>query len=76
MLQKEDKDLVEFHYHEALDRCHMMSEIFDQQLLQHSVITSLSSEHLVKKTAEKISLLLGEMYRQLGQLELDSSEVA
>ena len=66
--------LDQFHYHEALDRCHMLAEIYDQQLLQHSVISSMSNEHPVKETAEKISLLLGELYQQLGELESEITE--
>jgi hypothetical protein len=60
--------LDKYHYHEALDRCSLVAEVFEDQVIDHHVIHSLKKNHPAKKTANKISELFGELYQQLGTL--------
>ena len=54
------KDLIDlldkFHYHEALDRTHVICENIDSHLLQHPVCK------LDKEIADKVELALDTLY--------------
>lgn len=54
----------EFSYHEALDRTHVLLCMLDEHLLSHPVI---ESDPKLKKIAEDIEDLLGELYQLIGQ---------
>jgi hypothetical protein len=56
-MAKDLTDLMdEFHYHEALDRAHVICENIDSHLLQHPVCK------LDKEVASKVELALNTLY--------------
>ena len=63
-----DTKLDKFHYHEALDHCHLVGKVFESQVIDHYVIYLLPEAHPARKTADQISELFGELYQQLAEL--------
>jgi hypothetical protein len=55
--------LDEFHYHEALDRVHLIATIIDDHLIQHPVC-KIDKE--VAKPIEEALVLLAEAYQIIG----------
>jgi hypothetical protein len=71
MSKKIKNQLDEFHYHEMLDRLHMIISIGEDYLLQHPVC---EFENKVKQNIEKALLYLAEAYQTTGDLSLKRFE--
>ena len=63
MKNKTKKVLDEFYYHEALDRTHLILEIFTDFVVEHPTITSNMDLHGL---AETIGDDLAELYQRIG----------
>jgi cell fate (sporulation/competence/biofilm development) regulator YmcA (YheA/YmcA/DUF963 family) len=63
---KEKIKLDPFHYHEAIDRTHMIGCIIEDNLLNHPVI---QKHKKVKKKVNKVLKLFGEIYQNLGYID-------
>lgn len=59
------KHLSEFHYHEVLDRLHVIACNCESHLMQHPVV-KIESE--VKQSVEKAIEYLWEAYQQVGNI--------
>jgi len=63
--KKKKIQLDVFHYHEALDRSYVLSDMFSNNILDHPVIKN----HLeLKKDAEIIAYKLIELYQKIGNI--------
>ena len=60
------KKLDEFHYHEAVDRCYMLTNQVDEYLLEHPVVQKHKN---LKKKVDMAITLLAECYQEIGGLE-------
>jgi hypothetical protein len=60
--------LDEFHYHEAMDRAAMLTDMVDSYLIQHPVF---KAEKEYAKKVEKAAMLLAEAYQIAGHLSLE-----
>jgi hypothetical protein len=56
-------ELDDLHYHEALDRLHIIINIIDDHLIQHPVF-KLSTEE--RRLIEDAQLLLADAYQRIG----------
>ena len=56
------------HYHEMLDRLHLILCNVEDFLLDHPVS---HKEKKIRKKVEKASKLLSDVYREMGKLEFD-----
>jgi hypothetical protein len=66
MANEEIKDkLDQFHYHEALDRLHVVMSMCDEHLMQHPVIKIESS---VKQNVNEAIKLLWQAYQEVGHM--------
>jgi len=66
MANEEIKDkLDQFHYHEALDRLHVVMSMCDEHLMQHPVIKIESS---VKQNVNEAIKLLWHAYQEVGHM--------
>ena len=63
---QQSNELDEFHYHEALDRSHMISSMIEEFLIQHPVFEK--HNHL-RESAEKAQKLIIDSYQSIGALE-------
>lgn len=59
------KNLDQFHYHEALDRLHVIMSTCDEHLMQHPAI---KLEPEVKQNIDKAIQHLWEAYQQIGNI--------
>ena len=59
-------ELDEFHYHEALDRTHLIASMIEEFLLNHPVFEK--HNHL-RESAEKAQELIVDTYQSIGALE-------
>lgn len=57
-----------FSRHEALDRAHLIAEIFDTHLLHHAYIQATPE---LARQCEQIAEALGALYQAIGQQEED-----
>ena len=57
--------LDDFHYHEALDRLHVVMDIIDSHLIQHPV---LKLETEVKDLVDDAQIKLWEAYQIIGNI--------
>lgn len=53
--------LDKFHYHEVLDRTHMIRNIIDNELYNHPAISKKMKKHI-----DKVQILLGKVYQLAG----------
>lgn len=60
-----------YHYHEALDRAHMISCIFHEHIVEHKAVQA-SAE--LKAKADEIAEALGEFYQMCGTVSADFDE--
>lgn len=60
--------LDEFHYHEALDRTHVINEIIDCTLVHHPVF---ETHKKLKKKIEKAQSILYEVYQEVAMLNTE-----
>ena len=58
-------ELDDFHYHEALDRLHVIMDTIDNHLIQHSV---LKAETKVKDLVDEANTKLWEAYQLIGSI--------
>jgi hypothetical protein len=66
MANEEIKDkLDQFHYHEALDRLHVVMSMCDEHLMQHPVIKIESN---VKQNVNEAIKLLWQAYQEVGHI--------
>ena len=63
--------LDEFHYHEAMDRTAMITDIVDSYLVQHPVF---KAEKEFAEKIEQAGMLLAEAYQIVGDLSFKKSE--
>lgn len=63
--KKVKKHLDEFHYHEALDRIHIIMMMCDSHLMQHPVV-KIESE--IKQSVDAAIQNLWEAYQIVGQI--------
>lgn len=63
--------LTEAYMHEACDRAHIVSSMFDDFLLQHPAVLGVND---LKKKAESISESLAEFYQMCGAELCDFDE--
>lgn len=63
--------LDEFHYHEAMDRTAMITDMVDNYLVQHSVF---KAEKEFAEKIEKAGMLLAEAYQIIGNLSFEKSK--
>ena len=61
------KKLDEYHYHEALDRTHMLLSIIDEHLREHPVVKKHKQLKIRVEVAEEI---LVEVYQRIGELDI------
>jgi hypothetical protein len=69
MAKKSNKigiELDDFHYHEALDRLHVIMDTIDNHLIQHSV---LKLETEVKELVDEAQNKLWEAYQIIGNIK-------
>ena len=59
-------ELDDFHYHEALDRLHVIMDTIDNHLIQHSV---LKLETEVKELVDEVQNKLWEAYQIIGNIK-------
>ena len=59
-------ELDDFHYHEALDRLHVVMDIIDSHLTQHPV---LKLETEVKDLVDDAQIKLWEAYQIIGNIK-------
>jgi|TARA_B110000879_G_scaffold207316_1_gene290782 hypothetical protein len=59
-------ELDDFHYHEALDRLHVIMDTIDNHLIQHSV---LKLETEVKELVDEAQNKLWEAYQIIGNIK-------
>lgn len=52
----------EFHYHELMDRCHVIENAIQENLCEHPAITDKQRRKL-----EKAQMLIGEVYQWAGR---------
>lgn len=72
MDNKIPKDLLdEFHYHEVLDRLHVITCTCEDHLMQHPVV---KLEKNVKQNVEKAIEHLWKAYQQVGELSINKFE--
>jgi hypothetical protein len=68
-MRKRLKELLdEFHYHEAMDRAAMITDIVDRYLVQHPVF---KAEKEFAEKVEHANMLLGEAYQIIGSISYD-----
>ena len=60
-------ELDDFHYHEALDRLHVIMDTIDNHLIQHSV---LKLETEVKELVDEAQNKLWEAYQIIGNIKM------
>lgn len=60
--------LDEFHYHEAIDRTAVITDMLDRYLIQHPVF---KAEKEFSKKIEKAGMLLAEAYQIIGDISLN-----
>jgi predicted outer membrane lipoprotein len=65
------KLLDEFHYHEAMDRTAMLTDMVDSYLVQHPVF---KAEKEFAEKIEQAGTLLAEAYQIVGNLYFERSE--
>lgn len=65
-----EQALDQFHWHEALDRAHMLAEMFEAHLASHPVI---EQTHILKVRAETVAELLRDLYQEIGRATPDGS---
>jgi len=66
------KDMLDkFHYHEALDRVHIIATIIDDHLIQHPVC---KIDKTVAKPIEDALVLLAEAYQLIGKIKFEKYE--
>lgn len=58
-------ELDDFHYHEALDRLHVIMDTIDNHLIQHPV---LKAETKVKDLVDEANTKLWEAYQLIGSI--------
>jgi len=58
--------LDKFHYHEALDRTHMINCIINEHLTNHPVIQNHKKLLIL---TEKVEEILSDIYQSIGSLE-------
>lgn len=63
--------LDEFHYHEAMDRTAMITDMVDNYLVQHSVF---KAEKEFAEKIEKAGMLLAEAYQIVGKISFEKME--
>jgi hypothetical protein len=63
--------LDEFHYHEAMDRTAMLTDMVDSYLVQHPVF---KAEKEFAEKIEQAGMLLAEAYQIVGDLSCRRSE--
>lgn len=63
--EKVKKHLDQFHYHEAVDRIHVIMMMCDSHLMQHPAI---KIESVVKQNVDKAIQHLWEAYQLIGQI--------
>ena len=56
-------ELDSYHYHEAMDRIHVIQSMIDDHLIQHPVF---KLENKQRKLIEDAQLLIAEAYQQIG----------
>ena len=71
--KKKKKVLDEFYYHEALDRTHLVLEIFTDFVADHPAITSNMDLHGL---AETIGNDLAELYQKIGAKRFEDFPLA
>jgi len=67
MSKKAKMRLDEFHYHEALDRTHMLLCMIDDHLREHPVVKKHKQLKIRVEIAEDI---LAEVYERIGALDI------
>jgi hypothetical protein len=60
---KDKNKLDKFHYHEVLDRLHVINTMIDEFLLEHPVVINNKK---INKKIEKASELLSKTYQEIG----------
>jgi len=71
MSKKKKIKLDEFHYHEALDRTHMLLCMVDEHLLEHPVV---QNHKQLKIRVEIVGEILAEIYERVGALDFKKFE--
>lgn len=64
-------ELDKFHYHEALDRSHVIVDMMNDYLLEHPAV---SQNKKIKKKVEKAIENLADAYQLIGQKSDDRFE--
>jgi hypothetical protein len=63
--------LDDFHYHEAMDRTAMITDIVDSYLMQHPVF---KAEKEFAEKVEQAGMLLAEAYQIIGSISVERIE--
>lgn len=58
-----ESEFDEFHYHEVIDRCHVINSMIDDHLLSHPVI---DEDVRLREKIEKAQRLISEVYQEVG----------
>jgi hypothetical protein len=61
--KKKNKDLDDYHWHEAVDRADMIACILEEQLMAHPVIEKNEDLYEIAETAQNA---LWELYQAIG----------
>lgn len=69
--KKKEVQLNEFSYHEAIDRCYIITTQIETILLEHPVI---QKHKKIKKNVNEAIILLTDAYQMIGNLNLTNSE--
>lgn len=67
----ENIELDEFHYHEALDRTHVVNVIIEETLVNHPVFVKHTK---LRDKLDVITLLLSSLYQEVGSLTISNQE--
>jgi len=71
IILKQDPELDLFSYHELLDRSYLIMTQIESFLIDHQVVEAHPE---LKKPLEDAMLLIGEVYRAAGTVEIEADD--
>ena len=71
IILKQDPELDLFSYHELLDRSYLIMSQIESFLIDHQVVEAHPE---LKKPLEDAMLLIGEVYRAAGTVEIEADD--
>jgi hypothetical protein len=71
IILKQDPELDLFSYHELLDRSYLIMSQIESFLIEHQVVEAHPE---LKKPLEDAMLLIGEVYKAAGTVEIEADD--